>query len=251
MSWDRDVLPFSGWMFHCEDTPHLFIHSPVTFFRQTLRKNWVSCRSRRTRVSSETEEPYTGQVPRGRVSEIEGSMCSGGWEDSKLRESPQTTRSMWTLEPEARGAGGAKVGREEVPTALSTLTKSLFQEPALVPTDRRIESSCTQDEKTAPRHTAQESQSTCGAKCSQVNYYRRKWLKQTFSLDLISAVRCFNTRGPSRLYEKFTLSKMITPSWGQDGSGRFWDSQGASFSRSVYSITLSTEIIWNIGHHMS
>lgn len=75
--------------------------------------------------------------------------------------------------------------------------------------------------------------------------FREAWAFQhTFSLDLMSAVRCFNTRGPSKLYVKFTLSKTITPSWGQAGGGRFGYSQGASFSRSVYSITLSTEIIW-------
>ena len=41
-------------------------------------------------------------------------------------------------EPEARGDVRHKVGREKVPTALSTLTK-----PALVPTNRPIESSHT------------------------------------------------------------------------------------------------------------
>lgn len=84
-------------MFHCEDTPHLFIHSPVTFFRhKTLRKK--SCRSRCARVSSENEEPFIGQVPRGRVSEEEGSMCSGSQEDSKLPESLQTTRVLRVCE---------------------------------------------------------------------------------------------------------------------------------------------------------
>ena len=55
----------------------------------------------------------------------------------------------------------------------------------------------------------------------------------------------FNTRGPSDLCLKFTLIREISPSLGQDGGGRYSSSQDASFSRSVYSITLSTEIIWN------
>ena len=54
-----------------------------------------------------------------------------------------------------------------------------------------------------------------------------------------------NTRGLSELYLKFTLEKEIHPSGGQNGGGRYSSSQGASFSRSVYSISLSTEIIWN------
>ena len=53
----------------------------------------------------------------------------------------------------------------------------------------------------------------------------------------------FNTRGPSELYLKFTLLKAIIPLLGQSGGGRNSSSQGASCSSSVYSITLSTEII--------
>ena len=57
--------------------------------------------------------------------------------------------------------------------------------------------------------------------------------------------RFLNTRGLSELYLKFTLKKEILPSGGQNGGGRYSSSQDASFTRSVYSITLSTEIIWN------
>ena len=57
--------------------------------------------------------------------------------------------------------------------------------------------------------------------------------------------RFLNTRGLSKLYLKFTLKKEILPSGGQNGGGRYSSSQGASFSRSVYSIPLSTEIIWS------
>ena len=60
----------------------------------------------------------------------------------------------------------------------------------------------------------------------------------------MNASRFFNTRGLSKLYLKFTLKKEILPFGGQIGGGRYSSSQGASFSRSVYSIPLSTEIIW-------
>ena len=56
--------------------------------------------------------------------------------------------------------------------------------------------------------------------------------------------RFLSTRGLSELYLKFTLEKEILPLVGQSGGGRYSSSQGASFSRSVYSIPLSTEIIW-------
>lgn len=55
----------------------------------------------------------------------------------------------------------------------------------------------------------------------------------------MTAVRSFNTRGPSKLYLKLIFWKKIFPSWGQAGGGRRKKYfQGASFSRSVYSITL-------------
>ena len=60
----------------------------------------------------------------------------------------------------------------------------------------------------------------------------------------MNASRFLNTRGLSKLYLKFTLKKEILPFGGQIGGGRYSSSQGASFSRSVYSIPLSTEIIW-------
>ena len=56
--------------------------------------------------------------------------------------------------------------------------------------------------------------------------------------------RFLNIRGLSELYLKFTLKREILPLVGQNGGGRYSSSQGASFSRSVYSITLSTDVIW-------
>lgn len=85
----------------------------------------MSYRSRHTRVSSENEEPFTGQVTRGRVSEVEDSMCRGSWEDTKLRENLQMTRVQGVCEHQnlkLEGQVGHKVGREEVPTTKSTLT---------------------------------------------------------------------------------------------------------------------------------
>lgn len=67
----------------------------------------------------------------------------GGQQASGEPTDDPSAESMRTSEPEARGEVGHEVGREEAPTTLSTLTKSLFQEPALVPTDRLIESSRT------------------------------------------------------------------------------------------------------------
>ena len=104
----------------------MLIQSPVTFFRyKTLRKSGVSRRSRHTRVSSENEEPCTGQVTRGRVSEVEDSMCRGSWEDTKLRENVQMARVQGVCEHQnlqLEGQVWHKSGREEVPTTKSTLT---------------------------------------------------------------------------------------------------------------------------------
>ena len=56
------------------------------------------------------------------------------------------------------------------------------------------------------------------------------------------ALRSFNIRRPYELCLKLTLSKTIFPSRSRQGG---ICSQGSSFLRSVYSVTLSTEIIWN------
>ena len=54
-----------------------------------------------------------------------------------------------------------------------------------------------------------------------------------------------NARGPCNLCLKFTFLKEISPLLGLDGCGQSSSSQDASFTRYVYSITLSTGIIWN------
>ena len=102
---------------------------------------------------------------------------------------------------------------------------------------------CIHEEQRVPWHSNKEAKNKYGAK-SLAGFKKDNWVKQTFFVASMIAVRFFNTRGPSEVYLKLTALNLILASLLQGGGGWSLYSQGASSSRSKYSITLSTEIIW-------